>query len=141
MIILDINVLINAVVEDARLNLDARIWLERTANTSEVLGLPWVSVLGFVRIATNPRILPHPLSTEDALGVMERMLSEPNFVVTEPTSRHFDVLSGLLRRSGTAGNLTTDAHIAALAIEHGASVASFDRDIARFDVPVIVPSS
>lgn len=106
---------------------------------TQVLGLPWVVALGFLRITTNPRIFPQPLTAAEARIVLETWQNHPAVTVPEPTTRHLSVLAGLLRESGTAGNLTTDAHIAALAIEHGASVATFDRDLARFGVTVIVP--
>lgn len=97
-------------------------------------------MLAFIRIVTNPRVFRQPLSTTDALDVMETWLAHRSTVVVEPTSRHYQVLSGLIRQVGTAGNLTTDAHIAALAIEHGgAAVVTFDRAFGRFGVRVVVP--
>lgn len=105
----------------------------------EVLALPWSALLGFVRISTNPRVFTSPLSADQALLLVERWLSHASIVIAHPTARHVGVLAGLLRSSGTAGNLTTDAHIAALAIENGAAVATFDRDFERFGVPVVVP--
>lgn len=81
------------------------------------------------------------LTCRRALDVMGTWLAHRSTVVVEPTSRHSVVLSGLIREVGTAGNLTTDAHIAALAIEHGAAVATFDRDFGRFGVRIVVPGA
>lgn len=89
-------------------------------------------MLAFIRIATNPAILPAPMTVEEAVGQVEAWLAAPAAVVAQPTARHADLLRGLLRETGTAGNLTTDAHLAALAIEHGAEIVSYDRDFARF---------
>jgi uncharacterized protein len=84
--------------------------------------------------------MPKPLRVQDAFDVVDSWLGAASAVVVEPTSRHRHILRGLLADSGAAGNLTTDAHIAALAIEHGATVASFDKDFERFNVPVVVPA-
>jgi toxin-antitoxin system PIN domain toxin len=89
-------------------------------------------LLAFIRIATNPSIMSSPMSADEAMGQVEAWLAAPAAVLAEPTNRHAAVLHGLLRESGTAGNLTTDAHLAALAIEHGADIVSFDRDFDRF---------
>lgn len=77
--------------------------------------------------------LPRPLSVEDALGVVDRWLGQPRAQAVHPGERHAEILGRLLESAGTGGNLTTDAHLAALAIEHGATILSFDRDFARFD--------
>jgi toxin-antitoxin system PIN domain toxin len=89
-------------------------------------------LLAFIRIGTNPSILPNPMSADEATGQVQAWLGAPAAVVAEPTARHASVLRGLLRQTGTAGNLTTDAHLAALAVEHGADIVSYDRDFARF---------
>ena len=83
----------------------------------------------------------NPFSVDEALEFVAAWRGHAGITDAEPTSRHLSVLSGLLRQSGTAGNLTTDAHLAALAVEHGAGVASFDRDLARFGVRVTVPAA
>jgi hypothetical protein len=90
-------------------------------------------LLAFLRLSTRRGIFPNPLSIDDALRVIERWLGHPQAQVVHPGERHPEILGRLLRSAGTAGNLTTDAHLAALAIEHGATVLSFDRDFARFD--------
>lgn len=141
MIVVDTNVLIYAVSERSPHHRDAVAWLTATSRGAQVLALPWVAMLGFLRIVTNPRVFPQPLPVDRALDVVGTWLAHPSIVVAEPTARHFAVLSGLLHQVGTAGNLSTDAHIAALAIEHGAAVATFDRDFGRFGVRVVVPAA
>lgn len=139
MIVVDTNVLLYAVNSRAPQHERTVHWLDQALKESQVLGLPWVAALGFIRISTNRRVFPTPLTPEEALGAVRTWHAHPAVTVPEPTARHLAVLSGLLLESGTAGNLTTDAHLAALAIEHGASVATFDRDLARFGVTVVVP--
>ena len=99
---------------------------------TEVVGLAWVVLLAFIRVATSPVVFPTPLSPDEATSQVEAWLAAPAAVVTQPTTRHAPLLRGLLRDTGTGGNLTTDAHLAALAVEHGADIVSFDRDFARF---------
>lgn len=139
MIVVDTNILIYAVHTGAQQHERTARWLDRTLRESQVLGLPWAAALGFIRLTTNRRIFPAPLTVDEAIGTVRTWHAHPAVTVPEPTSRHLAVLSGLLLESGTAGNLTTDAHIAAVAIEHGAAVATFDRDLARFGVTVVVP--
>lgn len=139
--VVDTNVLIYAVNEDARHHESAKAWLHRGLTGSEPIGLAWVVLLGFVRIVTNPRILPTALAVGDAMGLVETWVSLASTLVVEPTARHTSVLRGLLEATGTAANLTTDAHIAALAIEHGATVATYDRDFQRYNVPVEIPTA
>lgn len=139
MLVVDTNVLIYAADTRSVHHEATTRWLREVSARAQVLGLGWVAALGFLRITTNPRVFASPLTIEEASAALEAWMTHPRVAVLEPTSRHLTVLSGLLRASGTAGNLTTDAHIAALAIEHGADVASFDRDLARFGVRVVVP--
>lgn len=139
-LILDVNVLTYAVNEDAQQHSVTRGWLDSVLQTPEIVGIPWIVGLGFIRLATSPRVMSRPATPDAALRALEGYLQLPTVVTPEPTARHFDVLRGLLLSAGTAGNLTTDAHIAALAVEYGARVATFDRDFARFDITVVVPS-
>lgn len=131
MVIVDVNVLLYAVSERSRPHAEARAWLDDALNGAEAVGLGWVALLGFIRVSTSPA-LERPATVDDALAQVEAWLGAPAAIVVEPTVRHAAVLFGLLRESGTAGNLTTDAHLAALAIEHGAEIVSYDRDFARF---------
>ena len=98
----------------------------------EPVGFPWVALLAFVRVATRSGVFPAPLSPGDALQVVEEWTAAPSALLVHPTARHLTILRGLLEEAGTAGNLTTDAHLAALAVEYGAQGVSFDRDFARF---------
>ncbi|HEX6390659.1 MAG TPA: type II toxin-antitoxin system VapC family toxin [Solirubrobacteraceae bacterium] len=132
MVIVDANVLLYARNADARQHATARTWLDGALSGAEGVGLPWVSLLAFLRIATNPRATAVPLTAEAATAQVERWLAAPSAITVAPTARHAAILAGLLQQAGTAGNLVTDAHLAALAIEHGATIVSFDRDFGRF---------
>ena len=129
--IVDANVLLYAAIEDARHHEAARRWLDEALNGNETIGLPWISLLSFVRIITKG-IFDHPLTASAAFDYVDLWLAQPPVVVPEPTLQHARVLRRLLDELGTAGNLTSDAHLAALAIEHGAQVCSFDNDFQRF---------
>ncbi|MGI9033387.1 MAG: type II toxin-antitoxin system VapC family toxin [Acidimicrobiales bacterium] len=130
--VVDANVLLNAVNLDAAEHAVARSWLEEALNGREAVGFAWVVLLAFVRITTRPGLLAAPLSPALAFGYVEEWLGQPPAIIVYPTGRHLGVLRGLLETVGTAGNLTTDAHLGALAVEHGASIVSFDRDFGRF---------
>ena len=132
MVIVDANVLIYAVNPAGRQHDLARPWLDQALGGTETVGLAWVALLAFIQLTTNPSIFPHPLTTEQAGNQVEQWLQAPSAVVAAPGARHVSLLRGLLQETGTAGNLTTDAHLAALALEHGADVVSFDRDFGRF---------
>lgn len=132
MVVVDANVLLSAVNTAGAHHEDSRQWLDDSLAGSEAVGLAWVALLAFIRVGTNPAILPAPLTSGEATGQVERWLRAPAAVAVEPSSRHPSLLRGLLRETGTAGNLTTGAHLAALAIEHGADIVSWDRDFARY---------
>lgn len=132
MVVVDANVLLYAVDQASAHHDRSRSWLDRSLAGAEAVGLAWVVLLAFIRIATNTSIFPSPMSADDAAGQVETWLEAPATVVPHPTSRHVSLLRGLIRETGTAGNLTTDAHLAALALEHGADLVSYDRDFARF---------
>jgi len=131
-VIVDANVLLYAVDSTAAHHENSRSWLDRSLAGSEAVGLAWVVLLAFVRIATSPAIHPTAMSVDDALDQMETWLGAPAAVVAQPSARHVGVFGSLIRSVGTGGNLTTDAHLAALAIEHSAEIVSYDRDFARF---------
>ncbi len=128
----DVNVLLYAVNEASDDHTEARRWLEKAFTSGKGVGFAWAALLGFVRLSTRRAILPNPLPVEDALAVISDWITTPRSSILNPTERHGSILSRLLVAAGTAGNLTTDAHLAALAIEHGATVVSFDRDFERF---------
>jgi hypothetical protein len=129
----DVNILVAAVNKASSEHETAREWLETALETPAGVGLAWVALLGFLRITTRRGILTRPLSVDEALSTMHDWLAVPRARILHPTERHEQILTALLRGAGTAGNLTSDAHLAALAIEHGATLASFDRDFERFE--------
>lgn len=130
--LIDLNLLLYAVNQDAVHHRRAKAWLEETLSERESVGLPWVVILGFLRVATHPRVLTRPLAPEAALSVVDGWLERPNVVKLHAGDEHWGILRSLLAEAGTAGNLTTDAHLAALAIEHGCELCSSDSDFARF---------
>lgn len=96
------------------------------------MGMPWVVLLGFLRIATNPRILPKPLTPDQAIAVVDGWLAVPVVEILNPGREHWPILQDLIQETGTAANLLTDTHLAALALENGATLVSFDTDFKRF---------
>ena len=132
MVLVDANVLLYAVNEDADHHVVARRWLDGALVGGAGVGLTWIVLLAFLRIVTHPRILPRPMGMADALAQVEAWLAMPAAVVVEPSSRHLGVLGGLLGTVTTGGNVVSDAHLAALAVERDATVVTFDRDLGRF---------
>jgi toxin-antitoxin system PIN domain toxin len=128
----DVNLLLYAYDSKSARQDTAREWLEETLSGAETVAFPWAVVVGFVRISTNPAIFAAPWDASDALDVVDAWLAQPCVTVVHPTDRHAAVLRELLTPLGAAGNLTTDAHLAALAIEHGATLYSCDNDFSRF---------
>jgi toxin-antitoxin system PIN domain toxin len=107
-------------------------WLDEALSGREPVGLAWISLLAFLRLSTKVALFPRPLEVPMALDQIRSWLASPAATVVEATSRHFDVLAGLLTEAGTGGNLVNDGHLAALAVEHDATVISFDHDFGRF---------
>jgi len=130
--LVDLNILLYAVNEDAGHHRVVRRWWEGALSGDEPVGLPWIVLLGFLRLATHARVFPRPLDPEDALARIDTWLGLENTRLVLETEGHWHTLRDLLERAGTAGNLTTDAHLAALAIGHGAVLVSCDRDFGRF---------
>lgn len=128
----DTNVLVHAANSDAPQHAAAVRWLADAFDGASGVALSWVAMLGFVRISTRRGILPRPLTVEQALRLVDHWLHQPSARAVDPGARHAALLGRLLLGAGTAGNLTNDAHLAALAIEHGATLGSFDRDFERF---------
>lgn len=129
----DVNVLIGAVNEAAAEHHAARSWMEDALNRPAGVAFAWAALLGFIRITTRRGILPNPLDVESALMVVRDWIEAPNAHIVHPLPTHGPLLARLLMSTGTGGNLTSDAHLAALAIEHGARLGSFDRDFDRFE--------
>ena len=131
MILVDVNLLVDATMTSAVGHDAARPWLhERLAGTARV-GLPWASITGFVRVVGQPRVWERPLPVLGAIAIVRSWLSRPCAWIPEPGHRHLDLLDALLQAQ-PAVRLVTDAHLAALAIEHGLELCSRDRDFARW---------
>ena len=128
----DTNVLVNSVNEFSAVRGQAASWLEKAFDSDAGVGFAWLALLGFVRVSTQRGILKTPLSPANALGLMDTWISHPRARIIQPTERHGDILARLLLVAGTVGNLTNDAHLAALAIENDAKVGTFDKDFKRF---------
>ena len=130
--LVDLNVLLYAVNRDTAQHEAVVRWWEAALDGDESIGLPWVVLIGFLRLATNPRVFTSPMAVGDAARMLDEWLALN--VVCVPTEKpdHWATLKRLLIASGTAGNLTTDAHLAALAIGHDAVLVSCDHDFARF---------
>jgi len=132
MIVPDVNVIVHAYHAGSPRHGAARAWWEEALGAPEPVGVAWVVALGFIRITTHPRIMARPFGVDAACRHVESWLAQPQVTLLHPGERHATILFELLRTLGTAGNLTTDAHLAALAIEHQAELCSTDVDFVRF---------
>ena len=132
MIVPDVNVLIHAYNDRAHHHQVARAWWEQTLTLPRPVGLSWITILGFLRIMTRRGALANPIPPRDAIRRVQSWLEAPSVQILTPGERHGDIMFRLIESVGAAGNLTTDAHLAALAIEYQAEVASTDTDFARF---------
>ncbi len=132
MILVDANVLIYAIDADSPHHRSARRWLEAALSGTRPIGFAWIVILAFLRLTTRSGILKKPLQLERALAFLDEWLAQPCVSAVSPGRGHWAILRKLLRDSGTAGNLTSDAHLAAVALELGASVCSTDADFGRF---------
>ena len=132
MIVPDVNLLLYAHVSGFADHAKARRWWEDLLNGEMEVGLGAPGVFGFVRLATSPRVFDRPLGVGEALAHVEEWLSRPHVRFALPGPRHLDIAFGLLRELGATGNLTTDAQLAALAIEHQGELHSNDGDFGRF---------
>jgi uncharacterized protein len=132
MIIPDVNLLVFAHNRAAGGHERARAWWEDLVEREQPIGLAWAVMLGFVRLVTHPSVLVRPLAPVAALGHVRGWLDQASVRIVEPGPRHMDLLGELSGSTGVAGSLTTDTHLAALAIEHQAELHSNDADFARF---------
>ena len=128
----DVNVLVYAINPDSLHHASARRWLETAFRDPAGVGLAWNSLLGFLRLTTKRGVLPTTLSIEDALRFVDEWIAHPHAHILSPTDRHATILGRLLMGAGRGGNLVSDAHLAAIAIEHGAVLGTFDRDFECF---------
>jgi hypothetical protein len=130
--LIDANLLLYAVNKDAPLHAKAKAWLETTLSGRETVAFSWNVILAFVRLTTRPGLFRNALSPERAFDLVAAWLDQPSATVVNPGPKHLAILRGLLTSLGTGGNLTSDAHLAALAIEQNAELCSCDADFARF---------
>jgi uncharacterized protein len=130
--IVDANILLYAIDRSSAFHEAARDWLEAALNGPTRVGLPWATLTAFLRIATHPRASANPLTSAEAWRFVAEWLEAEPAWIPEPTSHHARVLERLIREGDLRGNLIPDAHLAALAIEHGVGVCSADSDFARF---------
>jgi toxin-antitoxin system PIN domain toxin len=128
----DVNLLLYAVDSSSPRHAVARPWLEAQLSGVETFALPVSVLLALVRLSTQARIFERPLGPDEAFGLVERWLAQPCATLIAPGDRHLVLVRELLQPLGAAGNLVSDAHLAALAIEHGAELCSADTDFARF---------
>ena len=129
----DVNLLLYAVDAEAPRHARAREWLENMLSGTEEVAFAWAVLLGFIRISTNPAAFEDPMDLDEAFGYVEEWLTRPVASTLAPGPGHSTLMRELLEPLGIAGNLTSDAHLAALAIEHGAELCSSDNDFGRFN--------
>ena len=132
MIAIDANLLLYASDTSAAHHQASRRWLENTLSSEEPIGIAWAVVLAFLRVGTNSRIRRNAFSLQEAIAIVAGWLERPTVTLLSPGERHWEILREMLTKGQARGPLVTDAHLAALAIEHGAALAITDRDFARF---------
>jgi toxin-antitoxin system PIN domain toxin len=132
MIIADVNLLVYAHNKAAPLHERAREWWEDLMTRQQPVGLAWAVAFGFIRLVTHASVLVNPLTPLDAVARVRGWFAQPGVRVVEPGPRHMGVVEDLFRATGVGGSLTTDTHLAALAIEHQADLHSNDADFGRF---------
>jgi uncharacterized protein len=130
--VVDVNLLLYATITGFPQHSAAREWWEATLSGDQAVGLSAPALFGFLRIATNPRVLTHPMPVEDAITQINSWLERPHVRFLNPGARHLELAFTMLRDAGTAGNLTTDAQLAALAVENQAELVSNDTDFGKF---------
>lgn len=132
MILPDLNLLVYAYNSDAPGHRRAKAWWESCLSETRPVGLPWVVILGYLRLTTSRRVLVDPFTTQEALGHIRSWIERPQVQVLHPGSRHLDLMDSLMHDAQASGDLTTDVHLAALAIEHQAELNTNDGDFSRF---------
>ena len=132
MILPDINLLVYAYNSDAPGHRRAKAWWETCLSENQPVGLPWAVMLGYLRLTTSRSVLVDPFAASEAIGHIRSWLERPQVQILQPGPRHLELLESLVRDGQASSNLTTDAHLAALAIEHQAHLHSNDGDFSRF---------
>jgi toxin-antitoxin system PIN domain toxin len=130
--VFDANVLLYAYNADSPHHAAARTWLESAFNAEETIALPWQTVFAFVRIVTNRRAVPRPLGGNEACDIVTQWLARPNVTVIDPEERFWEIFRKLVSEARVSGPLISDAALAALCLEHGATLYSTDKDFRRF---------
>jgi len=130
--LVDANILLYAVDTRSPFHPQAATWLSEQLNGARRVGFPWQSLVAFLRISTHPRASEKPLAAAIAARIVEDWLEPEIAWIPRPGPSHASVLTGLIRTYQLRGNLISDAHLAALAIEHGLTMCSADTDFARF---------
>lgn len=132
MIVLDANVFLHAYNVDVPQHRAVSRWMGKLVESNEIIGLPWITLWAFIRVSTNPRVWNHPMAAKRVFGIVDEWLGQPGVVTLHPGPRHREILEELITRHDVSGPLVTDAVLAAIAIENGATVASCDQDFRRF---------
>jgi toxin-antitoxin system PIN domain toxin len=131
-IVVDANLLLYAYHPRAVEHEKSRAWLEAVLSGPDLVRFAWLTLWAFLRIVTNPRVFERPLSVSEAEAAISSWLAQPLAGIVEPGERHWDLLRGLMRDGQTTGPLIMDAVLAAIALEHGATICTTDRDFSRF---------
>jgi uncharacterized protein len=140
MILVDANLLLYAYNKGAPQFRAARAWFEEAMSGQQVVLLPWTTILAFLRISTSSRVWTDPFEMREAASIVDEWIALPNVNVPQPGPRHWPILASLMDRSQCRGALVRDAHLAALAIEHGATLCTDNRGFARFpDLQLFYP--
>ncbi len=132
MILADANLLLYAYNADAPEHEPAARWLEASLSQPTPFAFSWQTITAFIRISTNIRAFPKPFSTKEAIEIVAEWAERANVTILQPSERHWEIFSRFLSEGQAVGALVMDAHLAALAVEHGATLATTDRDFARF---------
>jgi len=131
-ILIDANLLLYSYHPRAEQHEESRAWLEAVLSGPDLVRFAWLTLWAFLRISTNPRVFERPLSTSEAEVAISSWLGQPAAGILDPGERHWDILCSLVRDGQAAGPLVMDAVLAAIALEHGATVCTTDRDFSRF---------
>jgi toxin-antitoxin system PIN domain toxin len=132
MTLVDLTLLLAAVNSRAPTHKAARHWWEEKLNSEEQVGLTWLVILGFIRLTTHPKVMPEPLLLADAIALVDGWLARPNVQILQVTQQHWNILQNMLHAVGHGAALTMDAHLACLALEHDAEIATADEDFSHF---------